>query len=136
MFAWLKRLFDRSNDPVHSCELYRDKSAGSCAHVDGPLCDFPKCSMLADQTKDDARVFEGFDHEHAASEWAEWYDHHSAEYSIVGGTAAEVQVLREDEDTARAVLVTGQLSRTYSGHALPANARLSGWPAFRPVRVE
>ena len=49
------------------------------------------------QTKDDARVFEGFDHEHAASEWAEWYDHHSAEYSIVGGTAAEVQVLREDE---------------------------------------
>lgn len=75
-----------------------------------------------DQTKDDARVFEGFDHEHAASEWAEWYDHHSAEYSIVGGTAAEVQVLREDEETARAVLVTGQLSRTYSGHALPANA--------------
>jgi len=74
-----------------------------------------------DQTKDDARVFEGFDHEHAASEWAEWYDHHSAEYSIVGGTAAEVQVLREDEETARAVLVTGQLSRTYSGHALPAN---------------
>lgn len=48
MFAWLKRLFDRSTDPVHSCDLYRDKSAGSCAHVDGPLCDFPECSMLAD----------------------------------------------------------------------------------------
>lgn len=48
MFAWLKRLFDRSNDPVHSCDLYRDKSAGSCVHVDGPLCDFPKCSMLAE----------------------------------------------------------------------------------------
>ncbi len=88
-----------------------------------------------DQTKDDARVFEGFDHEHAASEWAEWYDHHSAEYSIVGGTAAEVQVLREDEETARAVLVTGQLSRTYSGHALPANAPHKGRrsrPAQRP----
>ncbi len=43
MFAWLKRLFDRSTDPVYSCDLYRDKSAGSCAHVNGPLCDFPEC---------------------------------------------------------------------------------------------
>lgn len=73
------------------------------------------------QTKDDARVFEGFDHEHAAAEWADWYDHYSAEYSIVGGAPAEVQVLREDECAARAVLVTGQLSRTYSGHTLTAN---------------
>lgn len=48
MFAWLKRIFDRSADPVHSCDLYRDKEAGSCVHVDGPLCDFPECSMLAD----------------------------------------------------------------------------------------
>ena len=80
------------------------------------------------ESKDGARVFEGFDHEHAASEWAEWYDHYSADYSIVGGTAAEVHVLREDEDTARTVLVTGQLSRTYSGHALPANARSEARP--------
>lgn len=48
MFEWLKRIFDRSADPVHSCDLYRDKEAGSCVHVDGPLCDFPECSMLAD----------------------------------------------------------------------------------------
>lgn len=48
MFAWLRRIFDRSANPVHSCDLYRDKKAGSCAHVDGPLCDFPDCSMLAD----------------------------------------------------------------------------------------
>lgn len=48
MFGWLKRIFDRSDDPVYSCDLYRDKEAGSCAHVDGPLCDFPKCSMLSD----------------------------------------------------------------------------------------
>ena len=48
MFGWLKRIFDRSDDPVYSCDLYRDKSAGSCAHVDGPLCDFPECSMLAE----------------------------------------------------------------------------------------
>jgi hypothetical protein len=78
------------------------------------------------QTKDDARVFEGFDHEHAAAEWADWYDHYSAEYSIVGGAPAEVQVLREDECAARAVLVTGQLSRTYSGHTLTANANVTG----------
>lgn len=48
MFTWFKRIFDRSDDPVYSCELYRDKSVGSCSHVDGWLCDFPKCSMLAE----------------------------------------------------------------------------------------
>lgn len=48
MFGWLKRLFDRSTDPVYGCNLYRDKEAGSCAHVDGPLCDYPECSMLRD----------------------------------------------------------------------------------------
>lgn len=46
MFEFIKQIFDRSNDPVYSCDLYRDKDAGSCAHVDGPLCDFPGCSML------------------------------------------------------------------------------------------
>lgn len=46
MFAWLKSLFYHSNDPVLSCDLYRDKEAGSCAHVDGFLCDFPDCKML------------------------------------------------------------------------------------------
>ena len=52
MFGWLKRIFDRSDDPVYSCDLYRDKDAGSCAHVDGPLCDFPKCSMLSDYRRE------------------------------------------------------------------------------------
>lgn len=47
MFEQLKRIFDRNSDPVHSCELYLDKEAGSCTHVDGLLCDFPKCSMLS-----------------------------------------------------------------------------------------
>lgn len=50
MLIWLKELFikplDKSMDPVQSCELYLDKKAGSCAHVDGPLCDFPTCFML------------------------------------------------------------------------------------------
>ena len=52
MFGWLKRIFDRSDDPVYSCDLYRDKEAGSCAHVDGPLCDVPKCSMLSDYRRE------------------------------------------------------------------------------------
>lgn len=45
---WLKNLLDDPNDPVKHCDLYRDKAAGSCAHVDGPLCDLPCCSMLKD----------------------------------------------------------------------------------------
>jgi hypothetical protein len=48
MIRWLKSLFDTSTDPVKHCDVYRDKAAGSCVHVDGPLCDFPSCSMLAD----------------------------------------------------------------------------------------
>ena len=78
------------------------------------------------QTKEDARIFEGFDHEHAATEWAEWYDHYSSDYSIVGGQEAVVQVLREDEVGPREVLVTGQLSRTYSGHWMPPNDQANG----------
>lgn len=34
--------FSRDNDPVYSCDLYKDHG---CSHVDGFLCDFPKCSM-------------------------------------------------------------------------------------------
>lgn len=45
---WLKQLVGRHADPVNNCELYQDKSAGSCTHVDGMLCDFPRCSILAD----------------------------------------------------------------------------------------
>lgn len=31
------------NDPVKKCELYKKEG---CSHVDGILCDYPKCSML------------------------------------------------------------------------------------------
>lgn len=48
MLKRFKQIFDRSNGPVYSCEMYRDKSVGSCSHVDGWLCDFPKCSMLVE----------------------------------------------------------------------------------------
>lgn len=51
VIRFVKNLFEcfekrHSNDPVHSCDVYRDKSIGSCVHVDGPLCDFPDCSIL------------------------------------------------------------------------------------------
>lgn len=31
------------NDPIKHCKLYKEIG---CSHVDGMLCDFPKCSML------------------------------------------------------------------------------------------
>lgn len=37
-----------SPDPVKECPVYLDKENGSCAHVDGFLCDFPDCSMIKD----------------------------------------------------------------------------------------
>ena len=49
---FFKRLW--ANDPVRSCEVYKDKENGSCAHVDGPLCDFPQCELrqcYLDRTK-------------------------------------------------------------------------------------
>jgi hypothetical protein len=46
IIQFFKKLFDRSDDPVHSCEVYLDKENGSCAHVDGMLCDFPTCKIL------------------------------------------------------------------------------------------
>lgn len=59
-FALLKQIFDRSNDPVYGCNLYQDKDAGSCTHVDGLLCDFPRCSMLSkyQQKKEDIKVLQ------------------------------------------------------------------------------
>ena len=68
------------------------------------------------QTKDDARIFESFDHEGAAAAWAYWYDGYSSDFLIVRGETPTVQVLREDETEARAVLVTGEPTRTYSGY--------------------
>lgn len=38
-------LYDDSSDPVRHCEVYKDRANGSCAHVDGMLCDFPHCSI-------------------------------------------------------------------------------------------
>lgn len=33
----------RKNDPLYSCKLFNEMG---CSHVDGPLCDYPECSMF------------------------------------------------------------------------------------------
>lgn len=53
-----------------------------------------------DQTIADARRIKAYDMRAAAEEWAEWYDSHSAEYSIVGGQGADITVA-EDFDNYR-----------------------------------
>ena len=71
------------------------------------------CPELGDE--DDARECEGFDHEAAAAEWAEWYDVESADYPIVSGDACTVHVQKEGE-LARRVRVTGRLAPVYIAH--------------------
>lgn len=36
-------MFGKNTDPVKGCDVF--KNIG-CSHVDGPLCDYPECSML------------------------------------------------------------------------------------------
>ena len=33
------------DDPLYHCDLYKDKG---CSHVDGFLCDYPKCCINID----------------------------------------------------------------------------------------
>lgn len=69
-----------------------------------------------------ARVFEAFDAEHAATEWADWEDGYSADYWIVGGQDARVCVRKHGGGDVHEFLVQGRTERAYSAHALPANA--------------
>lgn len=69
------------------------------------------------QSQDDARPVRAFDHEDAAAKWADWYDHHSNDYAIVGGEVAEVMVLHEGETAPISVRVFGEMTRSYSARA-------------------
>lgn len=71
------------------------------------------------QTQDDATEVKAFDHEDAASRWADWYDNHSAEYAIVGGHRASVKVIGEGDAEAKALVVIGYQTRQYTTR--PAN---------------
>lgn len=66
------------------------------------------------QTQEDAKSVEGFDHESAAENWADWYDYKSNDYSIVGGLIAEVYVMADGESSPKMVRVSGEMTRAYS----------------------
>ena len=44
----------KNNDPVKYCEVYKKEG---CSHVDGYLCDFPKCSMLLEYREELERSY-------------------------------------------------------------------------------
>lgn len=43
-----EKLILKLKDPVLSCDVYKKNG---CSHVDGFLCDYPKCSILKDFKK-------------------------------------------------------------------------------------
>lgn len=40
-------------NPVKDCTLYKEEG---CAHVDGMLCDFPKCCMYREYVKEKEEI--------------------------------------------------------------------------------
>lgn len=69
------------------------------------------------QDQEDGRTVNAFDAEGAAGKWADWYDHHSNDYAIVGGEAAEVKVCEEGTTQAVSVTVYGEMTRSYRARA-------------------
>lgn len=64
-------------------------------------------------TRENARPFAGRSHRDAVERWAEWYDFYTDEYRIAGGEAAEVKVLREEDDEIHSLTVIGRMERMY-----------------------
>ena len=71
-------------------------------------------------TKEDGRKVFAHSAEAAAVEWAEWDDASSADYTIVGGTPADV-VVAEDRDGApeHRFTVSGESSPVYRARERP-----------------
>ena len=70
-------------------------------------------------TKEDGRRVLAYDPSSAATRWAEWDDASSADYTIVGGTPADV-VVAEDRDGApeHRFTVTGESCPIYRAKAV------------------
>ena len=69
--------------------------------------------------KEDGRHIDAFDHESAATRWAEWDDASSADYTIVGGTPTEVLVAEvEDGAPEHRFTVTGETRAVYRARLL------------------
>lgn len=65
------------------------------------------------QIQDGAPVFVAHDYEDAAAQWADWYDGHTADYSIVGGEDAEVVVESVADGVQVNLTVRGEMTRVY-----------------------
>ena len=61
-------------------------------------------------------------HEEAARRWADWYDHRSSDYAIVGGETAEVFVLASGDKEPKRLAVYGYTTRQYAVQT--ANSRI------------
>lgn len=72
----------------------------------------------AGETEDDADTFSARSHCDAAERWAEKDDRNSADYTIVGGSSAEVLVRLEGEEVSRWVSVSGETVASYHGREI------------------
>lgn len=79
---------------------------------------------------DDGRVVEALDASEAAEKWAEWNDHHSADYNIVGGTPEFVNVRPERGGEQAVYEVTGRSEPVYSARKVSSNV------GIEPARPE
>jgi hypothetical protein len=49
MYLLIKSLIiNYRSDPLYQCKVYRQQG---CAHIDGYLCDYPKCDILQEHYK-------------------------------------------------------------------------------------
>ena len=60
------------------------------------------------QEPEDGRLVEAYDAQSAAAVWAHWSDASSADYTIVGGTPAEVLVRQEGTTVDQKFTVYGE----------------------------
>lgn len=70
------------------------------------------------QTEDDAREIATDDAEQAARKWAQWYDKHSAEFNIVGGSDVVAHVRAPDGELL-CFRVYGEAVPYYSAYVEP-----------------
>lgn len=64
----------------------------------------------------DPVIFDAFDYEHAATEWANFEDDYTADYYIAGGQDVVVCVQALGSEEVHEYLVQGRIERAYSAH--------------------
>lgn len=69
-----------------------------------------------DQDPEDGQKISARDHYQAATEWAEWSDHDSADYLIVNGEDVIVMVRDLDDRSLFAIRVMGESIPHYTAH--------------------